>query len=107
MTGTLTNFEIRKTSSGFCLLLGLLGSSRTEEYIVETGIDYRLVGVPGANIIAANSVENRRTDTSEAAGLLFAHSEQSTRVLESSGGKLLRYAMRDVVEDIIAQLPGS
>ena len=107
LTGTLTNFEIRKTSSGFCLLLGLLGSSRTEEYIVETGIDYRLVGVPGANIIAANSVENRRTDTSEAAGLLFAHSEQSTRVLESSGGKLLRYAMRAVVEDIIAQLPGS
>ncbi|MCB1165096.1 MAG: hypothetical protein KDK37_12100 [Leptospiraceae bacterium] len=101
ITGTLTNFEVRKNRSGFCLLFGLLGSYNKEEYIVETGIDYRILGVPDANIRDAGAIENQRTDTSQAAGVLFSYSGASTDILKSSGGKLLRYAMADLVLRII------
>lgn len=104
LTGTLTNFEIRETSSGTCIFFGLLWSNQKKEYIVETGIDYRMVSLatlPNAKIISADLVENSRTDTSKSAGLLFSQSGHSTRVKQSSGGKLLRYAMRDMVEKLI------
>ena len=104
LTGNLTNFEIRETSAGFCLFLGLLGSKNTKEYIVETGIDYRLVSVPDAKILQADSVENRRTDTSSQAGFLFSTGGSDVKVLQSSGGKLLRYAMKDLVEKLIRGL---
>lgn len=108
LTGTLTNFEIRETKSGTCLLFGLLWSNQTREYIVETGIDYRLVSLkelPNARIVSADSVENQRTDTSKAAGVLFSQSGYSTRIRQSSGGKLLRYAMRDVLIKLIEDIP--
>ena len=107
LTGTLTNFEIRETSSGTCLLLGLLWSNQKREYIVETGIDYRLVSLdtlPNARIVSANAIENSRTDTSQSAGILFSKTGSSTKIKQSSGGKLLRYAMRDTVEKIISDL---
>lgn len=105
LTGTLTNFEIRETSSGFCILFGLLGSQQTREYIVETGIDYRLVTTAEGRIVDADAVENRRTDVSRNAAILFSGGGYETRVLQSSGGVLLRYAMKDMVEKIIARLP--
>ncbi|MCB1314865.1 MAG: hypothetical protein KDK27_02875, partial [Leptospiraceae bacterium] len=71
LTGTLTNFEVQEKSQGSCLFL--IGSHRKSEYIVETAIDYRLVSVPDAGIVAANAVENRRVDTSEAAGVFIYH----------------------------------
>ncbi len=101
LTGSLTNFEVRQTDSGFCLLLGILGSHNTKEYIVESGIDYRLVSVPEGKIIQADAVENRRTDTSTSTGFLLSQGGSDVKVLQSSGGKLLRYAMRDLVEKII------
>lgn len=101
LTGTLTNFEVRKNESGFCLLFGLLGSYQKEEYIVETGIDYRVTDIDTAAILDAGAVENRRTDTSKAAGVLFSYSGASTDILQSSGGKLLRYAMADLVLRIV------
>lgn len=108
LTGTLTNFEVRETQSGTCLLLGILWSNQTKEYIVETGIDYRMVSLselPNARIISADAVENKRTDTSKSAGILFSQSGYSTRIKQSSGGKLLRYAMRDVVTKLIEDMP--
>ncbi|MCB1174157.1 MAG: hypothetical protein KDK39_11345 [Leptospiraceae bacterium] len=107
LTGTLTNFEIRETSSGTCLLLGLLWSNQKKEYIVETGIDYRMVGLdslPNPTIVSADSVANSRTDTSSSAGMLFSQTGSSVRVKQSSGGKLLRYALKDVVEKLIDDL---
>lgn len=105
LTGTLTNFEIRKESSGFCLFFGLLGSQRTESYVVDTGIDFRMVTAPEGRIAIADVVENRRTDTSKSAGILFSGGGYDTRVLKSSGGTLLRYAMRDMVVKLIDSLP--
>lgn len=105
LTGTLTNFEIKRQSSGFCLFFGLLGSQRTEEYIVETGIDYRLVRVPDGKLLDANVVENRRVDTSKSAGILFSGGGYETSVLQASGGKLLRHAMADLTEKLVANLP--
>lgn len=105
LTGTLTNFEIRKTESGFCLILPFIGSRQQSDYIVETGIDFRMVSAPEGNIAVADVVENRRTDSSESAAILFVGQGQSTKVLQSSGGTLLRYAMRDMVEKLIDSLP--
>ncbi|MCB1137246.1 MAG: hypothetical protein KDK23_00765 [Leptospiraceae bacterium] len=101
LTGTLTNFEVRKNKSGFCLLFGILGSYNKEEYIVETGIDFRLISIPEGKILDAGAVENRRTDTSQAAGILFSSTGASTTILQSSGGKLLRYAMADLILRIV------
>mgnify|MGYP001251823206 CR=1 FL=1 len=101
ITGTLTDFEVRKEQSGFCLFFGLLGSSRKEEFIVETGIDYRIIDIPAGRILDAGAISNRRTDTSEAAGILFSYSGAETDVLQSSGGKLLRYAMADMILKIV------
>jgi len=101
LTGSLTNFEVRENQSGFCLLLGLLGSHSNKEYIVETAIDYRLVSVPDAKILQADVVENRRTDTSTSTGFLLSQSGADVKVLQSSGGKLLRYALRDMIEKVI------
>ena len=105
LTGTLTNFEIRKTESGFCLILPFIGSRNKSEYIVETGIDFRMVTAPEGKIAIADVVENRRSDSSESATILFVGQGQSTNVLKSSGGTLLRYAMRDMVEKLIDSLP--
>ncbi|MCR9142430.1 MAG: CsgG/HfaB family protein [bacterium] len=105
LTGTLTNFEIRRAESGFCLILPFLGSNQQSDYIVETGIDFRMVTAPEGSIAVADVVENRRTDTSESAAVLFFAQGQSTKVLQSSGGTLLRYAMRDMVEKLIDSLP--
>lgn len=102
LTGTLTNFEIRENKTGFCLLFGLLGSYSREEYIVETGIDYRIVKVPSGKILDADAVENTRTDSSRAAGLLFSYSGAGTDVIQSSGGKLLRYAMADMIKNMLS-----
>lgn len=107
LTGTLTDFEIRETQSGTCLLLGLLWSNQKKEYIVETGIDYRMVSLeslPNPKIVSADSVANSRTDTSTSAGLLFSQTGSSVRIKQSSGGKLLRYALKDVVEKLIDDL---
>lgn len=104
LTGSLTNFEIKQTESGVCLLLGLLGSREKKEYIVETGIDYRLVSVPDAKILQADSVENRRSDASTSTGILLSRGGSDVKILQSSGGKLLRYAMRDLVEKVIRGL---
>lgn len=101
ITGTLTNFEVRKNKSGFCLLFGILGSYQKEEYIVETGIDFRMIDIPDGKILDAGAVENRRTDTSRAAGILFSGTGASTDILQSSGGKLLRYAMADLILRIV------
>lgn len=106
LTGSLTNFEVREKGSGFCLLFGLLGSYNKREYIVETGIDYRLVSVPGADIIKADSVENRRVDTSKAAGILLSYGGSDTRVLQSNSGKLIRHALRDLTVSLVESLPG-
>lgn len=105
LTGTLTNFEIRKVESGFCVILPFLGSNQQSDYIVETGIDFRMVTAPEGRITVADVVENRRTDSSESAAILFVGQNQSTRVLQSSGGTLLRYAMRDMVTKLIESLP--
>lgn len=104
LTGNLTNFEIKEAKSGFCLLFGLLGGHRKREYIVESGIDFRLVSVPEAKIIIADKVENRRTDTSQAGYFLFSSAGSSVQILQSSGGKLLRYALKDVTEKIIKKI---
>ncbi len=105
LTGTLTNFEIRKVESGFCVILPFLGSNQQSDYIVETGIDFRMVTAPEGRITVADVVENRRTDSSESAAVLFVGSNQRTNVLQSSGGTLLRYAMRDMVTKLIESLP--
>ena len=105
LTGTLTNFEIRKTESGFCVILPFLASGKDSEYIVETGIDFRMVTAPEGRIAIADVVENRRSDNSESATILFVSQGQSTSVLKSSGGKLVRYAMRDMVVKLIESLP--
>lgn len=105
LTGSLTNFEVREKSSGFCLLFGLLGAQKTREYIVEAAIDYRLVTTPEGKIADAGLVENRRTDTSRHAAFLFSSGGSDIRVLRSSSGKLLGYALRDMLEKIISRLP--
>ncbi|MBX7056444.1 MAG: hypothetical protein K1X75_00150 [Leptospirales bacterium] len=104
LTGTLTNFEIREQKSGWCVLF-FLAQRQSREYIVETGIDYRLVSVPDARLLDADSIENRRTDSSGAAHVLFIGGGTETRVLQSSGGQLLRYAMRDLVERMVQRIP--
>lgn len=104
LTGSLTNFEIREGNFGFCLLFGLLGAYKQREYIVETGVDYRLISTTSAKIISADHIENRRTDKSRAASFLFSKGGSSIRVLRSNSGKLLRYAMRDLSEKLIATL---
>lgn len=104
LTGTLTNFEIREVRSGWCVLI-ILASRQKREYIVETGIDYRLVAIPDGRLVDADVVENRRTDTSQAAQVLFTGGGAETRVLQSSGGQLLRYAMRDLIERLVERLP--
>ena len=105
LTGSLTNFEIKERRSGFCLLFGLLGSYNKREYIVETGIDYRVVSVPEAEIAKAGAIENRRVDTSKAAGFLLSYGGNDQRVLASNSGKLLRYALRDLTVELVQALP--
>lgn len=100
LTGSLTNFEVKENTSATCLLLGLLGSRSTKDYVVETAIDYRFVSVPDARILKADAVENRRTDSSSSTGFLLSSAGTDVRVLQSSGGKLLRYALRDMVNGI-------
>lgn len=100
LTGSLTNFEVKENTSATCLLLGLLGSRSTKDYVVETAIDYRFVSVPDARILKADAVENRRTDSSSSTGFLLSSAGTDVRVLQSSGGKLLRYALRDMVNSI-------
>lgn len=100
LTGSLTNFEVKENTSATCLLLGLLGSRSTKDYIVETAIDYRFVSVPDARILQADAVENRRTDSSSSTGFLLSSAGTDVRVLQSSGGKLLRYSLRDMVNRI-------
>lgn len=107
LTGSLTNFEVKERSSGFCLLFGLLGSYNKREYIVETGMDYRLVRVPEAEIARAGAIENRRVDTSKAAGFLLSYGGNDQRVLASNSGKLLRYALRDMVVELVETLPAT
>ncbi len=106
LTGSLTNFEVREQSSGFCLLFGLLGSYSKREYMVEAGIDYRLVRVPDAEIAKAGTIENRRVDTSKAAGVLLSYGGTDQKVLASNSGRLLRYALRDLTVELVNALPG-
>ena len=102
LTGTLTNFEISERGGGFCLF-PIAGKS-TKEYNVEIGVDYRLVTVPDAKIKQADLVEHKRIDTSSSTHALIFTSGNSVRVLESSSGKLLRYAMRDMLAKIVSEL---
>ncbi len=103
LTGTLTNFEIRENRSGTCLFI--LGGTNKEEYIVEAGIDFRMVTVPEAKIAKAGVVENRRVDTSSSARVLLFGGGTSVRVLQSNSGKLLRYVLRDLLKRITTDLP--
>jgi curli biogenesis system outer membrane secretion channel CsgG len=104
LTGSLTNFEVKESSSATCLLLGLLGSRSTKEYTVETAIDYRFVSVPSAQILSADVVENKRTDSSSSTGILLSSAGTDVRVLQSSGGKLLRYSLRDMVNRLTKEM---
>ena len=104
LTGTLTEFEIRETESGFCLLLGLLGGYGKKEYVVEAGIDYRLVTVPDAKIRIANVVSSKRTNTSQFVQAFLSAGGSEIKVKQSSGGKLLRYALADMIRQIVSEM---